>query len=447
MAVTEHNILIIDDDAEVRQMIADILNDEGYSAHQATDFKSAEPILQQNTISLIFLDLWIGENEYDGIAILEKLKKKYSSIPVIMISGHGNIEVAVKAIKYGAYDFIEKPFVIERMLITAARAIESATLKSETVNLKRRKHGSDVVLVGTSSYMSKLRTQAVKASTVNSMICILSAKGGGADDLAWLIHCNSPRKEKRFVTFDCSNPDQDAVHDELFGSSPINRGLIKNVNGGTLFLNNIFELNKTNQQMLLKYLQTGKVNDVNADTRIICNSYNANIDELTESGKVERELIYRLSSTCLEIKPLQSRGQDIEHIIEYFYKNAFVIFGIANPPTLSDRAKDLLMTYSWPGNIRQIKNVLENLFLTVQGTEITVSHLPKELFIAQEKIESSFSDYLDLPLKDARDLFEKGYILHQLTKFNHNMAKVANFIGMDRSAFYKKVKYLDIDIN
>lgn len=432
-------ILIIDDDTEVRSMISDVLEDEEYVVYQAENWDSAKIILQENVINLVFLDLWIDEDEYDGIIILERIKKKYPSIPVVMISGHGNIEIAVKAIKYGAYDFIEKPFVIERMLITASRAIESATLKVENTSLKRKKHGSDVVLIGKSTNSSKLRSQALKTAASSGSACIYSSYGGYAEDLAWLIHCNSSRKEKRFLCFDCKIIDQEYVGRELFGSS-VNRGLIRNANGGTIFLDNIFNLNQKNQDTLSSFIQTGKINNISSDTRIIGNCYE-NKQAIADRNL---SLAHRLSGFELDIKPLNERFMDVSDIIDYYYRNSAQIFGISSPAKLSESAMEFLTSYEWSGNIVQLKDTLEILFTTVHERDIDISDLPMVGKCNDDA--TKFQHYMNLPIKEARDLFDKDYIMFQLNKFDYNISQIARNIDMDRSAFYKKLKSLNIDI-
>ena len=431
----KNTILIIDDDIEVRSMIADVLEDENYTVYQADAWESAKQILQEHSVNLVFLDLWLQEGEYSGINILEKVKNKYPALPVVMISGHGNIEIAVKAIKYGAYDFIEKPFVIERMLITASRAIESASLKYENVSLKRKKHGSEVVLIGNSSYMVKLRSQAIKAAGTNNFVHILSSKGSGADDLAWLIHSNSLRKEKRFLVYDCNQKDQSLLKEDLFGTS-LKRGMIKSALGGTLFLDNVFCLNSENQKILLNFTRSGTIDNVAIDTRIISNSYT----EIKETS----ELKERLSGSEIYIKPLHDRMSDIEDIIEYYYNNSFNIFGISCPPELDADAKNALINYNWPGNITQLRNVLENLFLTVDSTYIVVSDLPTDIVNKKQESLCNNTDYYSLPIKEARDAFERDYLLYQLKRFSNNMADIAKSIEMDRSNLYKKMKSLNI---
>lgn len=430
-------ILIIDDDTEVRSMIADVLEDEGYSVCQAENWEAAKVAMQENIINLVFLDLWIDEDEYDGIIILERIKKKYPSIPVIMISGHGNIEIAVKAIKYGAYDFIEKPFVIERMLITASRAIETSTLKVENTSLKRKKHGSDVVLIGGSTHAMKLRPQALRAAASSGAACIYSSYGSCADDLAWLIHCNSSRKEKRFLTYDCKIIDQEYLKNELFGSS-MSRGIIRNGNGGTVFLDNIFHLNAENQEILTKYIQSGKINGISSDTRIIGNCYE-NKQVIADRNL---SLANRLSAFELDIKPLNERFMDVDGIIDYYYRNSLQIFGVANPAKLTDEAREFLNSYEWPGNIIQLKNTMEILFITVHDRQIEAKDLP--MLPDNCKDLSKVQLYMNLPIKDARELFDKEYINYQLNKFDYNMSLISRHIGMDRSAFYKKLKSLNI---
>lgn len=437
------SILIIDDDTEVRSMIADVLEDEGYSVAQAGNWETAKDVLENKEINLIFLDLWIDENEYDGIVILERIKKKYPAIPVVMISGHGNIEIAVKAIKYGAYDFIEKPFVIERMLITASRAIESATLKIENVGLRRKKHGSNVVLVGKSHYASKLRSNAVKAASNSGTAYISSHPGGEADELAWLIHCNSSRKENRFLTFDCKVDDQNYLIREIFGSQT-NKGFIRNSNGGTLFLNNISSLGEEAQRALLIYLQSGNVNGVNCDTRLIC-SDRYSVSEL--SNFVLPDLLQRILIHELDIKPLKDRCADVEDIIDYYYMNSVLLFGVSKPPELSKGARDIMVAYSWPGNIAQIRNTLEILFLITKNEIISVNDLYIGLQSATESDISPFQKYFNMTIKDARDAFEKEFLAYNLRKFGNSMTNVAKAIDMDRSALYKKVRGLGLDID
>ena len=323
------------------------------------------------------------------------------------------------------------------MLITAERAIESATLKCENVSLKRKKHGSDVVLVGSSQSMIKVRTQALKAAASNSCVYISSPKGACAEDLAWLIHCNSSRKENRFLVYDCRHSDQETLGKELFGTS-LKKGIIRSASGGTLFLDDVFRMNEANQKQLLDFMRTRHIDNVEMDTRIICNSYSGTDNAISE-------LYERLSGIEIILKPLIERMSDISEIIEYYYNNSFNIFGVVNPPKLSDDAKEALVNYSWPGNVTQLKNVLENLFLVTEKDWIELSDLPAE--ISGNKIEATgdnITAYTNVPLREARDSFERDYLLYQLRRFDNNVTSIAKHIEMDRSALYKKMKGLNI---
>lgn len=441
-------VLVVDDDAEIRTGIAEVLEDEGYEVFQAKDRDGCIDVIKQKYPSLVLLDLWIGNDENAGISILEKIKKLNSYIPVVIISGHGNIDVAVSAIKKGAYDFIEKPFQLDRLLLTVNRAIESSNLLKENVILKNSKMACSAIFVGKSSYASRLNGEVSRVSQENSRVMILGPNGCMPEFVAYTIHSMSNRSRMPFVQVDCSNDENEDLCGKLFGKYG-QRSAISNAHGGTLFLNEVLSLSKKCQEYLFSYIQTGMLCGIKINARIICYSSQRNIREVV--SKFSSDLYSRLSMHEIVLSPICNRENDISNMLDYYLNNSSSFFGL---PTkmLSDTARKLLVKFSWPGDLSQMKNVMEFVLLNSVGDVVEVSDLPIEITASkgfQERITNRLGivDLLEMPLKEAKSIFEREYIKFQIWKFNGNITHVAKHAGIDRSFMYKKMQSLSIDVN
>lgn len=440
-------ILVVDDDVEIRTGIAEVLEDEGYKVFQAKDRDSCIDVIKRRPPSLILLDLWLGHDENAGVSILEKIKKLNSYIPVVIISGHGNIDIAVSAIKKGAYDFIEKPFQLDRLLLTVNRAIESSNLLKENVILKNSKTACSAVFVGNSSYVSRLKGEVSRVAQGNSRVMILGPNGCMPEFVAYTIHSMSNRSRMPFVSVDCSHDENEDLCEKIFGKYG-QRSELSNAHGGTLFLNEVLSLPQKCQECLFSYIQTGMVNGVKINARIICYSSQKNIRDVI--SEFSNDLYARLSMHEIVLSPVSNRESDISSMLDHYLNNSNSFFGL---PTkmLSDSARNLLIKFSWPGDMSQMKNVVEFILLNSGGDVIEVSDLPIEITASKEFKEGISNglvivDLLEMPLKEAKSVFEREYIKFQMWRFNGNITQVARHAGIDRSFMYKKMQNLSIDV-
>ncbi len=439
-------ILVVDDDSEIRAGIAEVLEDEGYIVLQAKDQDSCISIIKRKPPSLILLDLWLGHDENAGISILEKIKKLNSYIPVVMISGHGNIDIAVTAIKKGAYDFIEKPFQLDRLLLTVNRAIESSDLLKENVLLKNSKTVCSAIFVGSSSYASRLNGEVSRVAQENSRIMILGPNGCMPEFVAYTIHSMSNRSRMPFVSVDCSHDENGELCNRLFGKYG-QRSELSKAHGGTLFLNEVLSISKQCQEYLLSYMQTGGVNGVKINARIICYSSQKSNSEIF--SKFSSDLYARLSIHEIVLPTISMRENDLSNMLDYYLENSNNLFGLPTKK-LSDNARKLLVKFSWPGDISQMKNVVEFLLLNSSGGVIEVNDLPVEITASkdfQEQMSNGLAivDLLSMPIKEAKYTFEREYVKFQMWRFNGNITHVAKHAGIDRSSMYKKMQSLSID--
>jgi len=436
-------ILIIDDDPEVSKMVAESLEDENYIVFKAQNEQEAfETLSQSKEIATIFLDLWFGIDENAGFKILKKLKKDYHDIPVVMISGHGNVENAVLAIKKGAYDFLEKPFRLDKLILITERAVELFNLKkSNSIGI----NDPTPYLIGSSSEIQALNGTIKKILDSKSRILFLTEGIGlGTELMALHIHNNSSNKFKKFSYVNCATADSKDLITKIFGSEVKGMyfgGVLDNEDNGTVFLDNIFEMPMEVQLKLQQYLKSPNLNN---DIRIISSSLNIDIDKMLSEKKFLEDLLYRLNIITLTVPSISARKEDIKEILKYFIDNSEQIFGIPRKE-FSEDAKILLMAYNWPGNIKQIKNILEYILLMSKNeTFITSEHIPDEVKYRKSSEPINITKLIDIPIKDARNLFERYYIETQMAKFSGHISSVSKFIGMERSALHRKIKSLGI---
>lgn len=452
------DILIVDDEADIRGLISDILKDAKYNTRTAHNSDSAFKAVAERVPSAIILDIWLQGSELDGLGILEMVKKKYPHIPVIMISGHGNIETAVSAIKIGAYDFIEKPFKEDRLLLVVARALENAKLRNENNELKTRGK-FEMQLNGTSQAVHQLRYALEKIAPTASRVLITGSPGTGKEMFARMIHVRSPRANGNFVVMNGAGLTADRFEAELFGVEDSNPtggaeklGLFERAHNGTLFIDEVTDIPLETQGKLLRALQEqgftrqrGKQR-VEVDVRVVAAS-NDNIENEIAAGRFREDLYYRLNVVPVRIPQLKERREDIPELCSYFISRAAEASGLL-VRSLSQEAIVMLQAYNWPGNVRQLRNMMEWLLIMTTGRtdNITADELPPEILTSNPVLArpETNADIMSMVLRDARELFEKQYLAAQIERFGGNISRTSTFVGMERSALHRKLKLLGI---
>ena len=458
-AMTE-DILIVDDEADIRTLVSGILEDEGYEAREAADSDETLAAVSVRRPSLILLDIWLQGSRLDGMQILERLKQDHPSVPVVIMSGHGTIETAVQAIKLGAYDFIEKPFKADRMILVIRRAIEAARLKRENEELRTRA-GSGLELIGQSTLINQLRHSIDRVAPTNSRVLISGPAGSGKEVLARLIHARSRRASGPFVVLNCASMSPERMEVELFGVegsaegvvSPRKVGTFEAAHNGTLLLDEVADLPPETQGKIVRVLQEQIFQRVGGETRVDVNvrviaSTTRDLSEEIRAGRFREDLFYRLSVVPLRVPALSERRDDIPLLARHFMARAAESSG-QRPREISEDAMAALQTYDWPGNVRELRNIIERLLIMAPGgveDPIRADMLPAEFdakFAASRRSERS-SEIMGLPLKNAREIFEREYLLAQVSRFGGNISRTAAFVGMERSALHRKLKSLGI---
>ncbi|HBR21326.1 MAG TPA: Fis family transcriptional regulator [Nitrospiraceae bacterium] len=442
-------MLIVDDEEGIRESLSGILEDEGYDILTADSGEEAVRILREASPDLIFLDIWL--TGMDGIKTLQEIKAMKSAVPVIMISGHGSIELAVKATQTGAYDFLEKPLSLERVLLVAKRAIEKRTLERENIALKEnltRKWK----LVGESQKIRDLREQMEMAARSNSRVLIFGESGTGKEVAARLMHEKSPRAGEPFIEVNCAAIPQELIESELFGHEKGSftgafekkNGKFELADGGTLFLDEIGDMSLQTQAKVLRVIETqefqrvGGNKNINVDVRIIA-ATNKDLKEEVKKSSFRGDLFFRLNVIPLFIPPLRERKDDIPLLVEYFLNSLSAEYG-KPPRKILPEALKYLQSYGWPGNVRELKNVIERLVIMTPSNIIDA----KNLFI---HVEHEGSDYFQYKtLKDARDAFEKDYITKKLEENNWNISRTSEILDVERSNLHRKIKTYEIKV-
>ncbi len=455
-----YNVLVVDDEADIRNLICDCLQDEEYETRVASNDLEALSKLDDKVPNVVILDVWLQGSELDGLGILEIIKKKYPYLPVVIISGHGNIETAVNAIKMGAYDYVEKPFTEDKLLITVKRACEVAKLQKENAEL--RMYASEAhKLIGNSNHISQLKQYILKVAPTSSRVLIAGPHGSGKKLVAKLIHEKSKRKNQPFIVFSAAGMTEEKAQLELFGeeskdifSQPRKVGVLELAHMGTLFIDEVSDLPLNVQSKILNFLQShsfarnGSKNIVKLDVRVI-SSTSKDLKQEIAKGKFREDLFYRLNVVQINIPSLSERKEDIQ-ILSDFFLNHFHEFAGFPLCKLSTDAILALQNYSWPGNVRQLRNVIEWLLIMATPESdkfITASMLPPELannITGEISNDNNTASTIDLPLREAREVFEKQYLSAQLVRFDYNITKMAMAIGMERSALHRKLKILEI---
>lgn len=443
-------ILIVDDEADIRKLIRGILEDEGYKTRSAPGAKEAYEEIGKKRPDLIVLDIWLQGSEHDGLQILEKVKADYPEISVLMISGHGTIETAVAAIKQGAYDFIEKPFKSDRLLLMIKRALETAELRRENAALKSRSEKS-WALVGSSPATEELRQVIERVAPTNSRILITGEAGSGKEVVARAIHMRSTRATKPFLVLNCATLSPERLESELFGAG-VTQGVLEEADGGTLLLDEVADMPLETQGKIVRVLQeqsfnrVGGAQKIEVDVRIIA-ATNRDLEAAIADNKFRQDLYYRLNVVPVRVPALRERREDVAELVAFFTGEISKQSGIASG-IFGESALTAMRAYSWPGNIRQLRNTIEWALIMRGGVaqkEINKENLSPEITGNFGEGGSNNNDELmGLPLREAREMFERDYLQAQVERFGGNVSKTAEFIGMERSALHRKLKALQI---
>jgi two-component system nitrogen regulation response regulator NtrX len=453
-------ILIVDDEADIRMLLTGILSDEGYAAREAANSEGALDAVRSRLPSLVILDIWLHESELDGLELLKVLKHDYPNLPVVMISGHGTIEMAVNAIKQGAYDFVEKPFKADRVLVLAERAIEAARLRQENEELRLRA-GPAAELIGDSGVVQQLRQSISKVAPTGSRVLITGPAGAGKEVAARLLHDQSPRATSPFLVLNCATMHPDRLEGELFGTeagadgpdAPAKVGVLERAHGGTLLLDEVADMPLETQGKIVRVLQEqtftrlGGDRMVEVDVRVIA-STNRDLSSMIAAGGFREDLFYRLNVVPVRVPALRERRQDIPDLVEHFMCRSAQVAGLALR-RLTDDAIAALQAYDWPGNVRQLRNVVDWILIMSPGeadAPVLASMLPPDIgdIAPMASRGDGAQEVMSMPLREAREIFERQYLEAQISRFGGNISRTAGFVGMERSALHRKLRMLGI---
>jgi two-component system nitrogen regulation response regulator NtrX len=453
-----NDILIVDDEADIRDLVAGILDDEGFSTRTARDADTALAEVAARRPNLIFLDIWLQGSRLDGLQLLEQIKRDHPDVPVVMISGHGNIETAVAAIKRGAYDFIEKPFKADRLVLVANRALETSRLKREVRELKQHAPLANT-LIGRAPCMNQLRQTIDRAAKANSRILIVGPSGGGKELVARTLHAMSSRADGPFVVINAAAITPERMETELFGIEASDGeggrkpGALEEAHGGTLFIDEIADMPRETQNRILRVLvdqtfqRVGGTTKVSVDVRII-SSTARNLEAEIAEGKFREDLYHRLSVVPIRVPPLSERREDIPELVEYFMDQISASTGLPKR-RIGEDAMAVLQSHVWPGNVRQLRNNVERVMILAGGDPeaiITADMLPPDVgsMIPAMPTSHNGEHIMGLPLREAREVFERDYLIAQISRFSGNISRTAEFVGMERSALHRKLKALGV---
>jgi two-component system nitrogen regulation response regulator NtrX len=452
------DILIVDDEADIRELVAGILQDEGFETRTARDSETALGAISQRRPNLLFLDIWLQGSKLDGLQLLDNVKEQNPELPVVMISGHGNIETAVSAIKRGAYDFIEKPFKADRLVLVANRALENSRLRREVKELKQLGTVPSS-LVGRSPTINHLRQVVEKVAPTNSRILIVGPSGAGKELAARTIHQASGRAGGPFVVINAAAITPERMETELFGVEASNGtqtrqiGALEEAHHGTLFIDEIADMPRETQNKILRVLvdqtfqRVGGTAKVEVDVRII-SSTARNLEAEIAAGRFREDLYHRLSVVPIRVPPLAERREDIAPLIDYFMEQISLATGLPKRK-IGEDAMAVLQSHDWPGNVRQLRNNVERLMILAGGEAdavISASMLPQDVgaMVPSMPNGNGGEHLMGLPLRDAREMFEREYLRAQINRFGGNISRTAEFVGMERSALHRKLKALGI---
>jgi two-component system nitrogen regulation response regulator NtrX len=448
------DILIVDDERDIRELIGDILEDEGFATRLAGNSQEAMNEINAEPPALLILDIWLKDSKMDGIDILKTVKRDNPDIPVVIISGHGNIEIAVAAIKQGAYDFIEKPFNIDQLLVVIRRAMETSILRRENVQLKRGEVKS-AEMIGESAAFRALLGQLEKVTKSNGRVMLTGPAGAGKEVAARYIHAQSNRAKAPFVTVNCAGVEPEMMEAMLFGRETAKRGiepgLLEQAHGGVVYFDEVADMPTGTQSKILRVLvdqqftRVGGNDKVRVDLRVI-SSTNRDLQDEIAAGRFREELYHRLNVVPIAVPSLAERREDIPVLAGHFIDQCNQAQGLP-VRELTEEAVALMQTMTWPGNVRQLKNLVERVLILGDGTgPIEARELPQETAPGEDaegRVVLS-GTLATLPLREAREAFEREYLLTQINRFGGNISRTASFVGMERSALHRKLKSLGV---
>ena len=447
------DILIVDDERDIRELVSDILEDEGYATRLAGNSDDCIAAINTEPPALLILDIWLKDSRMDGIDILKTVKRDNPDVPVVIISGHGNIEIAVAAIKQGAYDFIEKPFNIDQLMVVIRRAMEASRLRRENSSLKRREV-TTADMIGHSAAFRALIGQLDKVTKSNGRVMLRGPAGSGKEIAARYIHAHSNRSGAPFVTVNCAGVEPSRMEEVLFGRESADRGvepgLLEQAHGGVIYFDEVADMPIGTQSKILRVLvdqqfqRVGGNDKVRVDLRVI-SSTNRDLESEIRTGHFRQELFHRLNVVPITVPSLEERRDDIPLLAETFIAQCNAAQGLPIRP-LSDEAVALMQTMAWPGNVRQLKNLVERVLILGDGHgPIEARELPADHEGGPDEGRVVLSGALaSLPLREAREAFEREYLLTQINRFGGNISRTASFVGMERSALHRKLKSLGV---
>jgi len=449
------DVLVVDDEADIRELVAGILSDEGYSVRTAANSEEALAAVRARKPALLILDIWMSGGGMDGLELLDLVKELDRDLPVIMISGHGNIETAVSAIKRGAYEFLEKPFKSDRLLLVVERALEASNLRRENRRLRAQAITPEG-LIGRSMAAQQLRQTIAKLAPANSRVLISGPPGAGKETVARLIHDGSPRVRGEFVAISAAGMTPERMDVELFGEEgaggrPAKIGVFERAHAGTLYLDEVADMPRETQSRILRVLveqrfrRVGGDSDVQVDVRVV-SSTSRDLREEIAAARFREDLFHRLNVVPINVPGLSERREDIPELVDYFINRICEATGMPRR-ILADDALAALQVRAWPGNLRQLRNNIERMLILASGAPsepITADMLPAEAAVNQQSATLGAERIIALPLREAREVFEREYLNAQMLRFSGNISRTAAFIGMERSALHRKLKSLGL---
>ena len=448
-------VLVVDDEADIRELVSGVLEDEGYAVRSAGDSTQTLDAIEERRPSMVLLDVWLQGSKLDGIQLLQEIKRRDSTLPVLMISGHGNLDTAVAAVREGAIDFIEKPFEAERLLYLVNRATETDRLRRENETL-RQQVGQEDQLHGSSVAINTVRATLKRVAPTGSRVLISGPPGVGKEIAARMIHLWSPRANAPFIVLSAAMMSPERVEEELFGTEAegtMRPGLLEHAHGGTLFLDEIADMPVTTQAKILRvltdqsYHRVGGQRPVKVDVRVL-SATSRNLQDEIAAGRFREDLFYRLNVVPVRLPPLRERREDIPELVSHFLAR-FAAERRLSPPRISEEAVAALQAHDWPGNVRQLRNIIERTLILAPGDRvdcIEIDLLPAEILESQGAAgaASATMAIMGSPLREARESFEREYLRVQIRRFSGNISRTASFIGMERSALHRKLKALGI---
>jgi two-component system, NtrC family, nitrogen regulation response regulator NtrX len=450
------DILIVDDEQDIRDLVSGVLDDEGYGTRTAATADEALAALDERLPSLILLDVWLRGSSMDGIELLKAIKQRDPQIPVIVFSGHGNIDTAVAAIAQGAADFIEKPFQAGKLLHLVSKATETERLRAENASLRARVGMADE-LTGSSAAINTVRATLKKVAATGSRMLITGPAGVGKEVAARLLHSWSPRAESPFISVSSARLSPERFDEELFGIEQdgklVQAGMLERAHGGTLFLDEVADMPRTTQGKILRvltdqsFVRVGGDRQIRVDVRFVSATARDLAIEIAD-GRFREDLFYRLNVVPVEIPPLAGRREDIPDLANH-YAARFAAEHRFAPPFISDDAMAALQACEWPGNVRQLRNIIERTIILAPSNRIhtiEADMLPSEVINSYEGSEHNVTSLMGAPLREAREAFEREYLRVQIKRFSGNISKTATFVGMERSALHRKLKLLGISV-